>query len=803
MCICLDTSVGPEPSCRAYQTSRSAKAREPRHRLGCTDASRWPAPPRARRYLEHRLQEHHSGNVECLAFADTALWGPVLVSAGWDGVVRVHQLWPRGPASHAPRAHGHHHQQQHQHRHQTSGDRQGEEPRARSSGGAQWRWEPGGEARGGGGAQAPAEPRCVCTFAGHSGWINGMAAGREHVLTCEFHHARTGAGGPTPLIAARLRECTRTVVPRDAPAVHNWRPRRVTPFAASLDKTVCMWRYGSGGQGAPPAGRVAHPCVVTLVRFAYAAPGCEALALSGGSDGVVRLLDVPAGQVLRSFAGHADAVWGLGRLPGGLLLSSSRDCTCKVWRLPRLLRRRRPAPAPAPPHSPLAALLQAQGAREGGGGGGDGAWEVAREGAGALAALLAQGRAHGCSVVCSVADGAPCGVGMDGPAECFEYACEGCQAPATGTSAHGAGGGHNASGDVRAAAEAAAAPVQELAPHASAVLCMDLYMHRRRRAVDDSARRDSGAAWHACSGCVGLGGGLGGAAPDQEVEVLVATGSGDGEIKVWASVQGLMEQRQQQEAPPLRLLHSLSKGHARGVISLRFGCLPLTGRSPPPVSSPALRPAAQEEQRSELLPGGPRPRKPVLFSGSVHEVLVSVASVAGGTPQRAGGHQGVVGGRAPKGGVHGAVCVAGVGRAAGDLPGAHLRARRARDGHRAVRRAPGHAGHERRCVPPSRAQTLPPAMHGCVERAATVHHRAAHAAGVLVYACAGISSSSGSGGQQPRLDMRPILSLQDGVSHRYACALVASPSCLAVGSSTGEVRLLDFAQNAALRCVVV
>ncbi len=35
ICICLDTSAGPEPSYRAYQMSRSTKASEPKHTLGC------------------------------------------------------------------------------------------------------------------------------------------------------------------------------------------------------------------------------------------------------------------------------------------------------------------------------------------------------------------------------------------------------------------------------------------------------------------------------------------------------------------------------------------------------------------------------------------------------------------------------------------------------------------------------------------------------------------------------------------------------------------------------------------------
>ncbi len=39
VCVCLDTSAGPEPSYRAYQTPRSTKAREPEHMHRCTDTS--------------------------------------------------------------------------------------------------------------------------------------------------------------------------------------------------------------------------------------------------------------------------------------------------------------------------------------------------------------------------------------------------------------------------------------------------------------------------------------------------------------------------------------------------------------------------------------------------------------------------------------------------------------------------------------------------------------------------------------------------------------------------------------------
>ncbi len=84
---------------------------------------------RCGRYAESALREH-SSNVECLAFQRVEPWGSVLLSAAWDGSVRVFSLGP-----------------------------------------------PSG---------SPQQVRCVRRYRGHTGWITCMAAGRHQVVTGEW-----------------------------------------------------------------------------------------------------------------------------------------------------------------------------------------------------------------------------------------------------------------------------------------------------------------------------------------------------------------------------------------------------------------------------------------------------------------------------------------------------------------------------------------------------------------------------------------------------------------------------------------
>ena len=54
--------------------------------------------------------------------------------------------------------------------------------------------------------------------------------------------------------------------------------------------------------------------------------------LSGGSDGVIRVWDVPSGQLLRTLTGHTNAVYKANFSPNEkLVASSSRDLTARVW----------------------------------------------------------------------------------------------------------------------------------------------------------------------------------------------------------------------------------------------------------------------------------------------------------------------------------------------------------------------------------------------------------------------------------------------------------------------------------------
>src|SRR5262249_32819987 len=95
-------------------------------------------------------------------------------------------------------------------------------------------------------------------------------------------------------------------------------------FAASLDKSVHVWRPSSGIPTTVP-----HPHLVDVVAFQ---PGGGRLA-TGGHDGVLRLWEA-GGRPERSIAAHPPpaAIHALAwDAPGKRLVTGSSDQTAKLW----------------------------------------------------------------------------------------------------------------------------------------------------------------------------------------------------------------------------------------------------------------------------------------------------------------------------------------------------------------------------------------------------------------------------------------------------------------------------------------
>src|SRR5262249_2634816 len=99
-------------------------------------------------------------------------------------------------------------------------------------------------------------------------------------------------------------------------------------LTGSSDGTVRLWDCGSGSEVACLKG---HQGPVNAVAFS---PDGER-ALSGGADGSVRLWSLASGRQLKSFQGRRDQVISCACSPdGNHALSGSRDAPIRLWQLP-------------------------------------------------------------------------------------------------------------------------------------------------------------------------------------------------------------------------------------------------------------------------------------------------------------------------------------------------------------------------------------------------------------------------------------------------------------------------------------
>ncbi|EFJ52915.1 hypothetical protein VOLCADRAFT_86388 [Volvox carteri f. nagariensis] len=576
---------------------------------------------RSARYAEMALREH-SSNVECLAFQHVEPWGSVLLSAAWDGSVRVFSL---------------------------------------------------GSANG-----APQQARCVRRYRGHTGWITCMAAGQHHVVTASTDRRvaawRYYSESSDPWVVLEhpqevtlVRFCyAPPPLPTTRYLAHHICQDDCGETAAAATTGAAgggggsgsggsggMGLYGDGVGGTPnaAAGAAAHAATGATATAAAAVAGdgmhggsgcgttqdCSAdvLALklpydpqwedwvvTGCIDGAIRLWHLPTKQPLRTFSGHGDVVWGIAVLYGSsVMVSSSRDCTTKLWQLPPYSAMQAAVQAPSPPGAAASGVGGAavrgrgDGSREhaaGGdrGGGGSGGSQTLES--------LATFCGHTSAILCMDVHQAPPGV-VTAPA-----AAPGAP-PVTAAAAAAGGDAYRIIGDAAAGVGGRARRDGGIGVYDDIVTVLS---HLLNTGLMDAP---SGLQAASCGG----GGRTGeedpaalAAAPRTAAASaalpvwLVATGGADAVVRVWnlATAQ----------------CHTTLRGHSVGVLSVQFGYLPRRDEShrDQMLLPPDLDVASGPRPLSLALPPGqygscrarpqrlPPSQRLVLVTGSVREVRV-------------------------------------------------------------------------------------------------------------------------------------------------------------------------------------
>ncbi|GLI66499.1 hypothetical protein VaNZ11_010326 [Volvox africanus] len=720
---------------------------------------------RTARYAETPLREH-SSNVECLAFQVVEPWGSVLLSAAWDGSVRVFSL---GPASGAPQ-----------------------------------------------------QARCVRRYRGHTGWITCMAAGRHQVVTASTDRRvaawRYYSESSDPWVALEhpqevtlVRFCYTPPPPATthylAHHIYQYDPMEGAVTAAG-DAGRCLSGGGGRGQitpsdsggggtgvsatGPSPQSRGSAPAAAgptsaseELEGGMYGTaegmtltlpydPQWEDWVVTGCIDGVIRLWHLPTKQLLRTFSGHGDVVWGIAVLySSSVMVSSSRDCTTRLWRLP--------------PFSAMQAVVAAPHSRaaEGSSGGGGGSGADARGGEAlrtrpglqtleAMATLCG----HTSAILCMDVHRAAPGV-VPPPSAAARAAA----ASAAAAGDHNGFGDH-AGGDGGAGAGGRALRSVELGAYDDMITVLSSLLNTSLveppDALQGSAVNGGGGGREDLAGASAATTTAAAVAAGMLPVWLVATGGADAVVRVWnlATAQ----------------CHTTLRGHSVGVLSVQFGYLPRHGESyrDQLLLPPDLDVTAAAGPPSLALPPGqygsraqgqrlPPSQRLVLVTGSVREVRVW-DPISGLPLVQLSDHNGPVTSVAL---VHGAVVTLAMNDGlivykCNGLDGATAAAAVAAAAAAATQRNAGNGG-----------------VNGSAG-AATVSAGTMGPAAVAAAAAATTSRPLSAVGRlrrevsAQRRVLEPVICMQDAPHHSFSAALAVQLEGLAVGSGTGDITYLDF-----------
>ncbi|GLC41032.1 hypothetical protein PLESTB_000950500 [Pleodorina starrii] len=683
------------------------------------------------RCAETALREH-SSNVECVAFQHVEPWGGVMMSAAWDGSVRLFSLGP-----------------------------------------------PGGV------GSAPQQARCVRRYRGHTGWITCMAAGRHQVVTASTDRRvaawRYYSESTDPWVTLEhpqevtlVRFCYAPPPPEttrysahqiacqkqqqrqgqrhdrggDSPAVpaaagaalqQQQQPRRPAAATAAAQADELDDAGPCESDRVLSCGYGSREAAAAVAALPYD-PQWEDWVVTGCIDGVIRLWHLPTKQLLRSFSGHGDVVWGIAVLYGSsVMVSSSRDCTTRLWRLPPYSEMQ--AAVAAPPPLPDAA------AGGGGGGGGDATGLAAAAAAGRVQVLepLATLCDHTAAILCMDVHRVPPGIVQTPPAAAAALAAD---------AAGGGGGAARAPSGVRGAPHA-----PDLLPILASLMNTPL--------VEPPAAAGSGGGGGDPVAAAAAPCAAGAALPVW----LVATGGADAVVRVWNLATAAC--------------HATLRGHSVGVLSVQFGYLPRRAASdrdqqllpssldmaaakpPPPL---ALPPGQYGHRPPQRLPPSQRL---VLVTGSVREVRVW-DPVEGLCLAQLADHSGPVTSLAL---VHGALVTLAM-----------------NDGL-IVYKCNGMDNNPHAAKPPGAGGT---GVVGSTGTGAASAPAAAAAAGGATPRPGGSSA-----GQLLRREvaaqwrpLEPVMCLQDPHHRSFSAALAVQLEGLAVGSGTGDITYLDFRSRA-------